>query len=40
MNNTELAIRNRIILLQSRKRDNGKIIAKLKRRLKNLTDGR
>lgn len=40
MNNTELAIRNRITLLESRTRDNGKIIKKLKRRLRNLTNGR
>ena len=37
MNNTELAIRNRITLLQSRKRDNGRVIAKLERKLRNLT---
>lgn len=36
MNNNELAIQNRITLLQSRKRDNGGIIAKLNRKLKNL----
>ena len=40
MNNTELAIRNRITLLQSRKRDNGRIVAKLERKLKNLSNGR
>lgn len=40
MNNTELAIKNRIMLLQSRKEDNGKIIAKLERRLRNLTKER
>ena len=40
MNNTELAIRNRIMLLQSRKEDNGRIIKKLERQLKNLTNGR
>ena len=40
MNNTELAIRNRITLLQSRKRDNGRIIAKLQRRLAAITDRR
>ena len=40
MNNTELAIRNRITLLKSRKADNSKIIAKLERRLRNLTNGR
>lgn len=34
MNNTELAIKNRITLLQSRKRENGKIIAKLQRKLR------
>jgi hypothetical protein len=32
--NTKLAIENRISLLQSRKRDNGKIIAKLQRQLR------
>lgn len=36
MNNNELAIKNRITLLQSRKRDNGKVIAKLERKLRNL----
>lgn len=36
MNNNELALKNRITLLQSRKRDNGKIIAKLNRKLRNL----
>ena len=40
MNNTELAIRNRIMLLQSRKEDNSRIIKKLERRLKNLTKER
>lgn len=40
MNNTELAIKNRIMLLQSRKEDNGRIIKKLERQLKNLTNGR
>ena len=40
MNNTELAIRNRIMLIQSRKEDNSRIIKKLERRLKNLTNGR
>lgn len=33
MNNTELAITNRITLLQSRQRDNGNIIKKLQRKL-------
>ena len=33
---TELAITNRIILLKSRGRDNGKIIAKLERRLRQI----
>jgi hypothetical protein len=33
MNNTELAIKNRITLLQSRKADNTKIIKKLERKL-------
>lgn len=36
MNHTELAIMNRITLLKSRGRDNGKIIAKLERRLRRL----
>ena len=39
MNITELAIKNRITLLQSRKRDNGRIIAKLERKLKKITSG-
>lgn len=39
MNITELAIRNRIILLQSRKEDNRRIIAKLERKLRKITDG-
>ena len=34
--NTELAIMNRITLLQSRKTNNGKIIAKLERKLKKI----
>ena len=34
--NTELAIMNRITLLQSRKRDNMKIIKKLQRKLKQI----
>jgi hypothetical protein len=37
MNNTELetlAIKNRITFLKSRKRDNGRVIAKLERRLR------
>ena len=33
MNNNELAIKNRITLLQSRKTDNSRIIQKLKRKL-------
>ena len=33
MNNTERAIRNRITLLRSRKRENGRIIKKLERKL-------
>ena len=33
MNNTELAITNRITLLHSRQRDNGNIIKKLQRQL-------
>lgn len=36
MNNNELALKNRITLLQSRKRDNGRIIAKQERKLRNL----
>ena len=36
MNNTELAIKNRITLLQSRKRDNDRIVKKLQRRLRKL----
>lgn len=40
MNNTELAIKNRITLLQSRKRDNGRIIQKLERKLRNLSKER
>lgn len=40
MNNTELAIKNRITLLQSRKRDNGRIIKKLERKLANLQEGK
>jgi hypothetical protein len=40
MNNTELAITNRIILLRSRKRDNGRVIAKLERRLRKIINGR
>lgn len=38
--NTKLAIENRIALLQSRKEDNGNIVAKLMRKLRKLTDGR
>lgn len=34
---TELAIRNRIALLQSRKTENGNIINKLKRKLRTIT---
>ena len=33
---TELAIRNRIEILKSRKRENGRIIRKLERQLRNL----
>lgn len=40
MNNTELAIRNRLTLLKSRNRDNGRIVKKLERRLRNLMNGR
>ena len=36
MNNTELAITNRITLLRSRGRDNGRIIKKLERKLRTL----
>lgn len=36
MNNVELAIKNRITLLQSRKTDNSKIIKKLERKLAKL----
>ena len=37
MNITELKIRNRIMLLQSRKAENGKIIKKLERQLAKCT---
>ena len=43
MNNTELemlTITNRITLLKSRKTDNGRVIAKLQRRLRNITNRR
>ena len=40
MNNMELALTNRIALLRSRKADNSAIIAKLERRLRNLTNRR
>ena len=33
---TELALKNRIALLKSREKDNGKIITKLERRLRNM----
>lgn len=36
MNNTELALMNRITLLKSRGRDNGRIIKKLERQLRAL----
>ena len=36
MNNAELAIMNRIALLRSRKTENGKIIAKLERKLREI----
>lgn len=36
MNNTELAIKNRIILLRSRRTENGNIIRKLERKLRKL----
>ena len=39
MNNNERAINNRITLLQSRKRDNGRIIKKLERKLSKLKGG-
>lgn len=35
---TELAIRNRIALLQSRKTENGNIIHKLQRKLRKITN--
>lgn len=35
---TELAIRNRIALLQSRKTENGNIVNKLQRKLRKITD--
>ena len=35
-----LKITNRITLLKSRKRDNGRIIAKQERQLRNLINGR
>ena len=38
MNNTELAIKNRITLLRSRKEDNGRIIKKLERKLSKLKE--
>ena len=36
MNNAELAITNRILLLRSRKEDNGNIIKKLERQLRRI----
>lgn len=39
MNNTELAITNRIALLQARNRENGNIIKKLERKLAKLKEG-
>ena len=33
---TELALKNRIALLKSREKDNGRIITKLERRLRNM----
>ena len=36
MNNTELALMNRITLLKSHGRDNGRIIKKLERQLRAL----
>ena len=38
MNTTELKIRNRIMLLQSRKSENGKIVKKLERKLIKFTN--
>lgn len=40
MNNTELALTNRITLLRSRKTENGRIIKKLERRLRKIINGR
>jgi hypothetical protein len=43
MNNTDLkilTITNRITLLRSRKTDNGRVIAKLERRLRSITNRR
>ena len=40
MNITELKIKNRILLLQSRKTDNGRIIKKLERQLARITSVR
>ena len=37
MNITEIKIRNRITLLQSRKSENGRIIKKLERQLARIT---
>jgi hypothetical protein len=36
MNNTELAITNRLTLLKSRNRDNGRIVKKLERKLRRI----
>ena len=33
---TELALKNRIALLKSREKDNGRIITKLQRKLRNM----
>ena len=33
---TELALKNRIALLESREKDNGRVVGKLKRKLRNM----
>ena len=33
---TELALKNRIALLEAREKDNGRIVGKLKRKLRNM----
>lgn len=40
MKQTELSIKNRIAKLRSRRKDNGRIIAKQERKLAKLTNGR